>query len=43
MPDGNLSVARVTCAKTGFKLVRKARCRGFGRPLVAEYRERDPS
>jgi GNAT superfamily N-acetyltransferase len=39
--QSDLTVAREIYAKTGFRLVRKTRHRGFGHPLVGEYWERD--
>ena len=39
--QSDLTAAREIYARTGFCLVRKARHRGFGHPLVGEYWERD--
>jgi len=39
--QSDLIAAREIYARTGFRLVRKARHRGFGHPLVGEYWERD--
>lgn len=39
--QSDLTAAREIYARTGFRLVRKARHRGFGHPLVGEYWERD--
>jgi len=39
--QNDLTAARGIYARTGFKLVRKARHRGFGHPLIGEYWERD--
>jgi len=38
--QSNLTAAREIYARTGFRLVRKSRHRGFGHPLVGEYWER---
>jgi GNAT superfamily N-acetyltransferase len=38
--QSDLAAARGIYARTGFRLVRKARHRGFGSPLVGEYWER---
>jgi DNA-binding MarR family transcriptional regulator/GNAT superfamily N-acetyltransferase len=39
--QSDLTAARAIYAKSGFKLVREARHRGYGHPLVGEYWERD--
>jgi len=39
--QNDLTAARAIYARTGFKLVRQSRHRGFGHPLVGEYWERD--